>query len=165
MPDVHTLIFVYGTLLRGEPNHGHLRRARLVATAVTAPRYLLVDLGAFPAMLDGGRACVRGEVYACDPETLAALDRLEGHPRFYVRGEVVLARGPAGAQAYFLASHRGDAQTIHTGDWRAHRREKDDERDPMGAFRDLARGRLTPRALSALVAARRSRNRGPNGAG
>ncbi|MBI2388662.1 MAG: gamma-glutamylcyclotransferase [Deltaproteobacteria bacterium] len=151
----YTLCFVYGTLLRGESNHRLLQSARLVSIAITAPRYLLVDLGAFPAMLDSGRTAVRGEVFACDAATLAALDRLEGHPRFYERRDVVLARGPAGAQAYFLNEPRAGAQAIRSGDWRAHRGEKEDERDPMGAFRDIARGRPTPRALAALAALQR----------
>lgn len=159
---MNTLVFVYGTLLRGECNHRLLRSARLVCAAITAPRYLLVDLGAFPAMLDTGRTAVRGEVYACDASTLAALDRLEGHPRFYERRTVSLARGPANTEAYFLNSQRRDAQPIRTGDWRAHRADKDDERDPMGAFRDIARGRLTPRAVAA-IAAHNTRKPGSDG--
>jgi gamma-glutamylaminecyclotransferase len=148
----HTLIFVYGSLLRGESNHSVLGGARLIARAITAPRYTLIDLGAFPAMLDSGRTPIHGEVYRCDAETLARLDRLEGHPRFYQRRDVMLARGPANAQGYFLAGDRRDAAPIASGDWRRHREAKDDERDPMGAFRDIARGRLTPRALAAIAA-------------
>lgn len=164
IPRTHTLIFTYGTLLCGEPNHRLLHRARLVCVAITAPRYLLVDLGAFPAMLDNGRTAVRGEVYVCDAATLAALDRLESHPSFYERRDVVLARGPRGAQAYFLNDARPGAQPIRSGDWRAHRREKDDERDPMGALSDIARGRPTPRALAAL-AAMNARKPGPRRGG
>jgi gamma-glutamylaminecyclotransferase len=152
----HTLVFVYGSLLRGESNHRVLGGARLVARAITAPRYTLIDLGAFPAILDHGTTSIRGEVYRCDAETLVRLDRLEGHPRFYERRDVVLARGPARAQGYFLASGRSNAAPIPSGDWRRHREAKDDERDPMGAFRDIARGRLTPRALAALGAMRRN---------
>lgn len=149
----HILIFVYGTLLSGEGNHSVLGRAPLVTRAVTAPRYTLIDLGHFPAMLDHGRVPIIGEVYRCDPATLAALDCLEGHPRFYVRRDVALARGPERAQAYFLASRRAGAAPIDSGDWRAHQRAKADARDPVGAgLRDLARGRPTARALAALAA-------------
>jgi len=153
MSAAHTFVFVYGSLLRGEPNHRLLARSYFVTRAITAPRYQLVDLGAFPAMLDRGRTTVVGEVYHCDAATLEALDRLEGHPRFYERRAVSLARGPAAAQAYFLVDGRRAAEPIASGDWRAHQQERDDARDPLAAgLRDLARGRLTSRAVAALGA-------------
>lgn len=105
-----TLLFVYGTLRRGGPNHERLARARFVGAATTAERYaLFVDgipfLAASPAVHR-----VRGEVYAVDAETLAELDRLEGHPRWYERRPVAVvlddaaretrrAAGPAFADA------------------------------------------------------------------
>lgn len=85
IPATRTRVFVYGTLRRGEPNH-HLLDARMLLRAGrTEPRFTLVSLGAFPAMIDGGETAVVGEVYDVDAVTLAALDRLEGHPRFYRR--------------------------------------------------------------------------------
>lgn len=158
-----TLVFVYGSLLRGESNHRVLGGARLVAHAITAPRYTLIDLGAFPAMLDRGNTPIRGEVYRCDAETLARLDRLEGHPRFYERRDLVLVRGPSNAQGYFLVGERPHAAAIRLGDWRAYRQQRDDERDPEGVLRDIARGRLTPRALAAIAAMRRNDPMGGTG--
>ena len=38
------------------------RGARLVATARTAPRYTLVDLGPYPALVEDGDTAVFGEV-------------------------------------------------------------------------------------------------------
>ena len=46
-------IFVYGTLLSGEGNHRQLRGARPLAVRRTEPRYTLVSLGPYPALLDG----------------------------------------------------------------------------------------------------------------
>lgn len=118
----HTRVFVYGTLRRGECNHEVLRGARFVGAARTEPRYRLVDLGAFPAMLAGGTTAVAGEVYEVDGATLAALDRLEGTPRFYERAVVVLEGGTE-VQAYLLrAGSRGPVRLIASGDWRSHRR-------------------------------------------
>ena len=79
------LIFVYGSLLKGLGNHLVLKRARFVRDAHTTPAFTLVNLGAYPGLLAGGTTAVRGEVYVVDDETLAALDRLEGHPNFYRR--------------------------------------------------------------------------------
>ena len=80
-----TLLFVYGTLRRGGPNHALLADARFVGPAATAARHaLFVDgipyLAASPEIHH-----VRGEVYAVDATLLAALDRLERHPAWYER--------------------------------------------------------------------------------
>jgi len=80
-----------------------------------------VNLGSFPGLLEGGGTGVLGEVYEVDDTTLAAIDRLEGHPRFYERVQLRLARGlrvegyilrRAGAERYPL---------IESGDWRSYR--------------------------------------------
>lgn len=114
----HATVFVYGTLLRGEPNHRLLVGARFAGDARTTPRHRLVDLGAFPAMVDGGDTSVAGELYEVDAATLAALDRLEGHPRFYERRPVALADGRV-ALAYLLAGDTvADHPIITSGDWR-----------------------------------------------
>lgn len=80
-----TVLFVYGTLKRGQRNHGLMREARFLGEAVTAPLYTLLDLGLFPGMIPGGSTAVHGELYEVGPELLARLDRHEGVPRFYKR--------------------------------------------------------------------------------
>lgn len=118
-----TRIFVYGSLLSGEPNHRVLARAALVAEAVTEPRFALHDLGAFPGMVDGGEHAIAGEVYTVDGDTLAALDRLEGVPRFYQRAPIPLADGTI-AETYLLTRAQVEGRpVIANGCWRAHRKE------------------------------------------
>lgn len=121
-PKEHT-VFVYGTLLRGEPNHRLLAHARFVGEAVTEPGFELADLGAFPAMSAAGGGAVAGEVYAVDAATLAALDRLEGHPRFYRRSWIRLATG-AHVEAYLLEREqvRGRPRIL-SGNWRNREKE------------------------------------------
>ncbi len=114
--------FVYGTLLSSEPNHHVLRGSRCLGPARTPPRFTLVNLGAFPGMLAEGSTTVVGEVYEVDDDVLAALDRLEGHPRFYVRAPIVLA-GWLRAETYFFPTVRAMGQSaITSGDWRSWRR-------------------------------------------
>jgi gamma-glutamylaminecyclotransferase len=117
-------VFVYGTLLAGEPNHRLLADAALVGAARTEPDFDLVSLGAFPAMVPGGGTAIAGEVYEVDPDTLDALDRLEGHPRFYQRRAVRLDDGGE-VLAYLLTPDqvRGRPR-ITSGDWRRARKER-----------------------------------------
>ena len=118
-PAAGTLVFVYGTLLSGERNHRLLARARLVGEARTEPRFSLHDLGSFPGLVPDGSHAVAGEVYEVDEPTLAALDRLEGHPDFYRRASVGLDDGTS-VLAYLLTSEQVRAYPmIASGSWRA----------------------------------------------
>jgi gamma-glutamylcyclotransferase (GGCT)/AIG2-like uncharacterized protein YtfP len=117
-------VFVYGTLLSGEPNHRLLDDRDLVGPARTEARFTLFNFGAFPAMVEGGETAVTGEVYEVDAQTLARLDRLEGHPKFYCRQPIKL-EGGGDAIAYLVPEHRAQGRaTIQTGDWRSASKER-----------------------------------------
>jgi gamma-glutamylcyclotransferase (GGCT)/AIG2-like uncharacterized protein YtfP len=103
-------VFVYGTLMYGEPNQGWLRGAPLVGCRHTAPRYMLVSLGPYPAMRGGGTTSVAGELYEVDDTALHAVDRFEGVPTLYRRVPVLLSDGEC-AQAYLLARPRAALRT------------------------------------------------------
>ena len=82
-----------------------------------------MDLGAFPALVPGGQTAVAGEVYRVDSSTLAALDSLEGHPRFYYREPIMLDSGQE-ALAYMQAPKQTRGRPhISSGDWRRGRKE------------------------------------------
>ncbi|TQF11040.1 gamma-glutamylcyclotransferase [Myxococcus llanfairpwllgwyngyllgogerychwyrndrobwllllantysiliogogogochensis] len=119
-----TRVFVYGTLLSGEPNHRLLRGARLIGPARTRPRFTLHDYGPFPALASGGKHAIEGEVYEVDALMLAALDRLEGHPRFYERTSIALD-GAGRVEAYLFPKGRlADCPIIESGCWRRHLKER-----------------------------------------
>jgi gamma-glutamylaminecyclotransferase len=113
---------VYGSLLSGENNHHHLRRSRCLGTCRTEPSYTLVDLGVYPALLDGGSTSVHGELYEVDTPTLLSLDAFEGHPAVYRRMLVRMTDG-ASAVAYVLRQTElaEGCSTIAQGDWKAWR--------------------------------------------
>jgi gamma-glutamylaminecyclotransferase len=116
-----SLVFVYGTLLTGEANHGLLARARLIAATRTPPAFALYDLGAFPGLVAGGSTSVVGELYEIDDATFAALDHLEDYPRYYQRQQIALDNG-ATAWTYLLSPAQvAEGSVIRSGDWRAHR--------------------------------------------
>ena len=120
--------FVYGTLKRGQSNHGLIAAAvRAAIPATVAGR--LYDLGPFPA-LGPGDDRVRGELLLIDPalltSTLTLLDELEGFvpadPRgsIYLR-EVAPARTEAGETiaANLYRYNRGPAalRYLPDGEW------------------------------------------------
>ncbi|WP_338869466.1 gamma-glutamylcyclotransferase family protein [Myxococcus stipitatus] len=119
-----TRVFVYGTLLSGEPNHRLLRGARLIGPARTHPHFTLHDYGPFPALAPDGNHAIEGEVYEVDALILAALDRLEGHPRFYERTPIALD-GAGRVEAYLFPKERlTDRPIIESGCWRRHLKER-----------------------------------------
>ena len=59
-------VFVYGTLLAGEPNHQLLRTAAFEGESRTVDGFALFDLGAFTGMLRAESGIVHGEVYRVD---------------------------------------------------------------------------------------------------
>lgn len=86
-----TVLFVYGTLKRGQSNHGRLQGARWIGEA-TLEGACLYDLGPFP-MAIAGDGWVKGEVYAVACAALEDLDSFEGCPRLYQRHWLSLADG------------------------------------------------------------------------
>ncbi len=111
------LVFVYGTLLKGEANHRLLAGARFIAEAATHAEYDLVDLGPYPAMTPGGATSVRGEVYAIDAVALERLDLLESHPDFYRRVEITLNDGSR-VFTYIMDPHKVvDYPRLESGRW------------------------------------------------
>jgi len=85
------LVFVYGTLKRGEQNHHWLEGASWQGEA-ELPGVVLHDLGPFPMAVVGAGLAL-GEVYAVEGSGLAKLDELEGYPRLYNRQVMELVDG------------------------------------------------------------------------
>jgi gamma-glutamylaminecyclotransferase len=97
------LLFVYGTLKRGQRNHRLLADQRFVGPAVTAPGFRLYDLGPHPAMVrDAHGDPVRGELFAVSECCLGELDDFEGVPDLFTRERIELADGTT-AWAYLYA--------------------------------------------------------------
>ena len=118
-------LFVYGTLMSGEPFHHRLMgKARFLTKAKTAPSYRLVDLGEYPGLVDEGDTAVVGELYEIDEALQTVIDRLEGHPYLYHRSSLTLEDGSE-ATGYLLPKKAGDTYpVILDGDWKRHQRGK-----------------------------------------
>ena len=85
-PDYVGLVFVYGTLKRGERSHGLLGDAAFEGTALLSGLELY-NLGPFPMAICNPQASrpISGELYSITAQQLQALDRFEGAPRLYRR--------------------------------------------------------------------------------
>jgi gamma-glutamylaminecyclotransferase len=117
-----TRVFVYGTLRRGEANHQLLASAAFVREARTPAAYTLYAFDGHPGMGIGGTDHVMGELFDVDDATLAQLDVLEDHPRWYQRTSLVLEDGDT-VVTYVLPPHfTAGRATIAGGDWVAWRR-------------------------------------------
>jgi gamma-glutamylcyclotransferase (GGCT)/AIG2-like uncharacterized protein YtfP len=116
--DVVTRLFVYGTLMRGEPAHALLERAQMLGGVSTEMGYALFDMGAFPAMVASGLTSVLGEVYTVSADLLAAVDRYEGCPEFYRRRQVTLSDGSKAETYVLTAAQVQGCDEVDGGDWR-----------------------------------------------
>ena len=98
-PNTPIKVFVYGTLKSGgeiRGLHQFVGGAVIVGKAYTTyPDYSMIDLGAFPGVLKGGRHKIQGEVWEVDQDTFEDLDAMEGYPEFYNRELTETTQGRA----------------------------------------------------------------------
>ncbi len=110
-------LFVYGTLLQGEPFHHLLGGAPLLHALRSPAEFTLVNLGEYPGLLEGGSTAVYGEIYEIDDALLPALDEYEDCPALYYRRTLPFQNGIS-AIAYLLRPSPDAFPTVLSGDWR-----------------------------------------------
>lgn len=125
-----TLIFVYGTLLRGLERAHVLEHADFLGSAI-APGHVH-DLGPYPGLLEG-QGTVFGELYRVDEETRTQLDRIEGfnlanqdqslYRRRPIRAQRIATGETLTADTYFYNQDVPAASQISHGDYRRQRLE------------------------------------------
>ncbi|MEW4489049.1 gamma-glutamylcyclotransferase family protein [Thalassoglobus sp. JC818] len=74
------ILFVYGTLQRGDCRNYLLKEQEFLGGAVTLPKYRLFDLGAYPGLTQsqGAGEPVHGELWRITDQCRARLDIEEG---------------------------------------------------------------------------------------
>lgn len=90
-------VFVYGTLMEGEANHGYLENSQCLGKG-TVEGYVMHDVGWYPAIVPGDGLII-GELYDVPVGDMPAIDSLEGEGSLYakkcervtVNGENILA--------------------------------------------------------------------------
>lgn len=112
------LVAVYGTLKKGNSNYWHyLADSQFVGAGETADKYPLVIKG-LPYLINhkGVGYNVDVDVFNVSDDVLKALDRLEGHPRWYKRTKVNIKVGTQTLSCwiYFMEGMDvGREDTIH----------------------------------------------------
>ena len=111
-------LFVYGTLKKQHSRNNILNAASFIKEIKSLPNYTMIDLGAFPGILDSGINVIFGELYEVDDSTLEMCDLIEGHPNFYTRKFIKL-EFDINAEAYFLPQSKyKDYPAIKSGLWK-----------------------------------------------
>lgn len=90
--EVLDYVFVYGTLLSGQPNHNYfLQSSFFLGEGTTKDMFVMFGCG-FPLARRPNEnenywfaGNIKGEIYGVTKHVLKQLDRLEGHPHFYER--------------------------------------------------------------------------------
>jgi len=110
-------LFVYGTLMSGQRDHAILKDAELLGRSQTEPRYTLVDIDIYAALIDDGKTAVHGELYLIDHMHLARVDGLRQVPHLFQRHSVTLTDATT-AEAHFMMIEqvRGKRRLGH-GNW------------------------------------------------
>ena len=93
-----SIVFVYGTLIRGQRNHRLLADSVFIGSA-ELDGFAMYDLDYFPGIQPEEGSRVKGELFKVDEWTLSALDRLEGEGYLYVRQEVTVNQSGTPVQA------------------------------------------------------------------
>ena len=94
-------LFVYGTMLAGEREHALLAGALFVGPARTRPRYTLVEVPPYAAILQEGTVSVIGELYLLDKRQRYTIDVQRQYPVLLHRIIVGLDDGSE-AEAYAM---------------------------------------------------------------
>ena len=112
------LVFVYGTLRKGGPNHYMRAEADYLGAHWTPPRFTMFRLGPFPAVVPRGETVITGEIYRVDDAVFGLLDELECYPQVFSRQRIETP--PGHAWMYLYNRLVGTDSVVSHGDWLRH---------------------------------------------
>jgi len=122
--DTHKTVFICGSALKGQPDHGNLQGAPFMGAAKTAPKYRLhaVKDGWHPGIyaVDAGGISIPGELYQLTPEEYDHLVATE--PPDMYPAEVALDNGDTAiAMLYPESLARQWPDISEQGGWAAYK--------------------------------------------
>jgi len=109
-------VLVYGTLMKGEGNHGYLENSTYLGTTILAG-YDMYDVGWYPAIVDGdGLAIV--EAYQVPLEDMPSIDALEGEGSLYTKRCESITLNGEGTFAYVYVFLRDVSDLKKISSWK-----------------------------------------------
>ena len=122
------LLFVYGTLLKGQRNHIRMLdvKAKLVGAGVTAKKFKMTENAGIPYVSKKKEVSqISGEVYEVKKgEAIRYLDRFEGHPRFYRRERTTIhLEDGSKLRAWLYFCEKGSGTIVPNGNFKTRMRE------------------------------------------
>jgi gamma-glutamylcyclotransferase (GGCT)/AIG2-like uncharacterized protein YtfP len=119
------LVFVYGTLRKGEKYSYYLNKAECLEENCTIEGQLYDTGWGYPALLlESGKVHVKGELYRVSSEQLAELDRLEGYKEYGANNlyeriitKVTTEKGEQEAIVYVMTTIKDHFNKIDGNDW------------------------------------------------
>ena len=102
-------VFVYGTLMKGEPNHHFLEDSRFLGVSAV-DGYEMYNAGWYPAII-AGEGTVPGELYEVPEWDMKYMDGLEGEGSLYIRKCETTSEGGL-AYIYEYAQDTSDLEKI-----------------------------------------------------
>ena len=117
------LVFVYGTLKRGQGNHRVMGQSKFLQTFVTEAKFTMYSNGGFPYVCEGGETAISGELFEVNTEEDSRrINRLEGYNgipghednTFY---DVTFLETPLGQAEMFVSKRKHNLPIIENGIW------------------------------------------------
>lgn len=111
------LVFVYGTLMKGQRAHEYLQGAEYVG-AYRLTGYAMYDLGWYPGIVPEAGRTVYGEVYRVSDRILHAMDGYEGEGSLYDRKTVTVRNENGTLETYaYVYARKVLGTLIPEGKW------------------------------------------------
>ena len=116
------IIFVYGTLMKGESNHYYIENQQYLGKAAIHG-YNLYNLGHYPGIRPSEHKTrtVYGELYSIDDNALKEVNRLEGEGSLYLlrQTEAQTEDGKTVTAGIYVYNHEtNEEKLIEGGDWK-----------------------------------------------
>lgn len=112
-----TSVFVYGTLRKGLAWHHLLEGSVSSGIGTTQEMYAMYADG-IPYVCENEKIShIKGEIYLVDDSALKRLDRLEGHPDWYERKEVIINSDSGETKAWIYFNPTPKGKLVASGDF------------------------------------------------
>lgn len=117
------LLFVYGTLKRGNRFHDAIAEGNFIGEAITDRSFFLVQGSGFPSLVLPAEESVLampviGELFEIDESLVRGLDYIEGYPDLFSRSEFIVKtkEGIYEATIYYRRGSAPDAKLAETAE-------------------------------------------------